>query len=345
MHLERTLNRWLAAGVIDEAAAGRIREFESRSQPGLRWPMLVALALGGLMMAAGLLLFVAAHWDRLSPAARMALGVGAMAAFHVGGAFASRRLPALSTTLHAIGTVALGGAIYLSGQIFHLEGDWPDGVLLWAVGAWAGWWLLRDWPQTTLTALLTPAWVMGQWKVDPVFALITAFTYLSALHGREDAPWRRALAWIGGIALLPCAVWVAAETRELSPRSLLLVLPLVAAFWMRGRLAWKNAVCALWAVVLALLAKERIELGVLAWCALGSLAMIGWGIEEERTERINLGVAGFAITVLFFYFSHLMDALGRAFSMIVLGVLFLAGGWYLEQLRRKLVARVRTGAS
>jgi len=41
---------------------------------------------------------------------------------------------------------ALGGGIFLSGQIFHLQEHWPGGLLLWAAGAWVGWWLLGQWP-------------------------------------------------------------------------------------------------------------------------------------------------------------------------------------------------------
>jgi uncharacterized membrane protein len=83
----------------------------------------------------------------------------------------------------------------------------------------------------------------------------------------------------------------------------------------------------------------RWEIAVYAWCALGAAALIAWGLEEARVERINFGVAGFAITVLFFYFSHVMDRLGRSFSLIALGVLLLGGGWLLEKSRRRLLRR------
>jgi len=55
-------------------------------------------------------------------------------------------------------------------------------------------------------------------------------------------------------------------------------------------------------------------------------------------------VVGFAITVLFFYFSTLMDKLeGRsAHRTWHLG---LGGGMGLERGRRKLVARIRGGAA
>lgn len=341
--IDRSLARWVAAGVIDQAAADRIREFESRAQTGFRWPIAVALALGGLLLAGGVLLFVAAHWDRLSPTSRMTLVVAALAAFHAGAAFVASRFAALSTTLHAVGTVALGGAIFLSGQIFNLQAHWPDGVLLWMIGAWAAWWLLRDWPQTALVALLTPGWINSEFRPQPLFLLALAFTYLSAEFLAVTSQWRRALAWIGGLGLIPMALWVAAEGRDSHTRDYLIAIPLAVAFWMRGPLAWKNLVSTVWIFILAMLADGRYEIAVIAWCALGSLALIAWGIDEGRVERINLGMAGFALTVLFFYFSQLMDKLGRAFSMIVLGILFLVGGWYMEQLRRSLVAKVKAG--
>ena len=72
--------------------------------------------------------------------------------------------------------------------------------------------------------------------------------------------------------------------------------------------------------------------------------VIVWGVLDRRAERINLGIAGFALTVLVFYFSDVMDKLGRSASLIVLGLLFLGGGYLLEQARRRLVATVREPA-
>jgi uncharacterized membrane protein len=80
-------------------------------------------------------------------------------------------------------------------------------------------------------------------------------------------------------------------------------------------------------------------------CALGSVGLIMWGLRETRKERINLGVAGFALTVLVFYFSSVMDKLGRSASLIGLGLLFLLGGWLLEKTRRRLVAGLESRRS
>jgi uncharacterized membrane protein len=116
----------------------------------------LAISFGGLLLGAGVLLFVAAHWDTLSPGERFALVLLLVALFHVAGAFTAERFSVLSTTLHAVGTISLGAGIFLAGQIFNLQEHWPGGLLLWALGGWVAYALLHDWPQAGLAGLLTP---------------------------------------------------------------------------------------------------------------------------------------------------------------------------------------------
>jgi uncharacterized membrane protein len=56
---------------------------------------------------------------------------------------------------------------------------------------------------------------------------------------------------------------------------------------------------------------------------------------------VNYGIAAFGLTVAWFYFSSLMDRLGRSLGLIGLGMLFLLGGWVLERVRRRLILQVR----
>jgi hypothetical protein len=51
-------------------------------------------------------------------------------------------------------------------------------------------------------------------------------------------------------------------------------------------------------------------------CALAAIGLVIWGLQEQRRERINLGVAGFALTVFVFYFSSVMGKLGRSASLV-----------------------------
>jgi predicted membrane protein DUF2157 len=383
--LDKKLERWVSAGVLDSSIAERIRKFEESrgSSERLRWPVLLAVALGGVLLCAGVLLFVAAHWDELSPAWRFSLVLFFVAVFPLAGAVTEGQFPALATTFYTIGTVCVGAGIFLTAQIFNLQEHWPTGILVWAIGALVGWALLGHWTQAALLALLVPAWLAGEWEVRAEgFAvstrllteglLLLAITYLSARAGSEDSSPRKALAWIGGILLLPLGAAAFAEAREpwtwywqrmpnlppllhITGWAIAICAPLGLALALRKNAAWTNAIAAVWVLVIATFRPANTSgggalpvfawnsLGPYFWAGIGSLGMVGWGLLERRRERINLGVAGFALTVIIFYFSDVMDKLGRSASLIGLGVLFLFGGWALERARRQLVARVAGG--
>ena len=382
--LEKQLERWLSAGVLDEGAAARIRAFEQSqvSSERLRWPVLLALALGGALLCAGVLLFVSAHWDQLSPGWRFSLVLLLVAAFPVAGAFTADRFPALSITFYAIGTVCVGAGIFLAAQIFNLQEHWPNGILLWAIGALAGWLLLRNWTQAALLALLVPAWLASEWEVRTEHweissrlmlegLLLLAISYFTATTSQEHSSVRRALVWIGGIALLPLGILTFVERREwfrwpdhahvstpllIAGWTLAVCAPLVLALILRGRAAWANAIATIWVLVIGtfshvhpatdtLAAYAWNSLGIYFWASAGALGLVIWGLLERQPERINLGVVGFALTVLIFYFSDVMDKLGRSASLIGMGVLLLVGGWILERARRQLIARMQRSAA
>ena len=107
---ERYLVRWRGAGLIDEATESAIRAYESAEvQPsGRRWQVILALVLGGILLGAGVLLFVAANWDEVSPGWRLTLVLGMLALLHGAGILAKERFAGFAMTMHALGTVAAG---------------------------------------------------------------------------------------------------------------------------------------------------------------------------------------------------------------------------------------------
>ena len=111
--IEALLKRWQTAGVLQAGSAERIRAYESEyKQPvGLRWQGKIALILGALLLGCGVALFVSAHWDDIGPGARLAVVAGMIAVFHLAGGFTRTGFPGLSTSLHAVGTVAAGAGI------------------------------------------------------------------------------------------------------------------------------------------------------------------------------------------------------------------------------------------
>jgi uncharacterized membrane protein len=259
-----------------------------------------------------------------------------------------------------VGTAALGAGIFLAGQIFHLQEHWPGGFLLWALGAWMGWLLLRDWLQLALAALLTPVWLLGEWTVATELShgsqlvtaqamLLLAMTYLTSLQPGRKTWLRISLTWVGGLALIPCTLFLVADVRfrtvyvdlplglGILGWSLAYSVPLALAYVLRGKTAWMNLIGAGWVLLMAL--PQPYSWTPYVLCAAFSVFLIWWGFQDERRERVNLGVAGFALTLLAFYFSSIMDKLDRALSLIILGVLFLALGWAMTRLRGYLMER------
>jgi len=371
------LKRWLDAGVVDAATAERIRAFEA-SHGGVQRQgrmTLIAFSLGALLLAAGILLFVAAHWDKMSPGGRFSLVLALIAVLHAGGAFASRPSPGLSATLHAVGTAAFGAGIYLAGQIFHMAEHWPAALMLWSIGAAVGVILLRQWPQVLWLAVLAPAWLWGEWTaVQPPHAVwrgltpvavgifLLACAYLMAKTAESVERWRRALAWLGAIALIPSAIALAMSNDvdwtmfgeqypEVTgaPRvvawAVAIALPLALAWYMRGREAVWLLPALAWALLLMTVSprSDSGELAMYGLLALGAVGIVFWGLRDQQRLAINVGVLGFAFAVLGFYFSSLYDKLGRALGLIGIGVLFIGGGWLLERARRRLIARMQAG--
>ncbi len=364
---EKNLQRWVHAGLIDAATAGRVRAYETEHSQVLRWPIRVALALGVIMVGAGVLLFVSAHWDELSPSARFSLVLLMVGVFHVAGALTVERFEKLAQALHVLGTITLGAGVYLAGQIFNLAEHWPGGVMLWALGAWLGWFVLRDWAQGFMCAILTPAWLASEWAEamhgnglgTSILAdglVLLSFTYFTARTEEKSSLLRTGLSMMGGVMLLPCLGFFIFSRVQYSysyslhdlPTALLIVgctaawvAPLALAYVFRGRAVWMNFAAALWLAVLGQMKMDDKNLMLYLWFAACSIAMIAWGVKEARRERIDLGFLGFAATVLVFYFSNVFDKLGRSASLISLGILFLAGGWALEKTRRRLVAGIK----
>src|SRR6201984_1621621 len=90
---QSVLERWRDAGLIDSATAERIHAYEqANGEPAqFSWPVRIAIGFGGVVVGAGVLLFLAGDWGELSPGERFTLVLVLVATFHVAGAFSSSR--------------------------------------------------------------------------------------------------------------------------------------------------------------------------------------------------------------------------------------------------------------
>ena len=373
---ESLLTRWQMAGILDGATARHIRAWESEQKrpAGLRWQVIVVLILGAILLACGVALFVSAHWDQIGPFTRLAVVLGMVSLFHLGGSWARKRFRVLSTALHAVGTLSTGAAIALVGQIFNIDEHWPAAVLMWALAALAGWILLHDEAQQTLTLLLFPAWLLSEFTYyaeghigaavyEGRFLFIWAVLYLTFFLGSKRRIVQGVLFAVGTIySVAGCATlmtgWRSWGDHTYLPLGLrtwgwvfIAVLPLLFAVFKFSKSVIPVVVAICFSIALPWCqrtwtvtsgeysyVRNGPNLAAHALVAAFAVFIIWWGVQQTSQMLVNLGIVGFAITVGWFYFSNVYDKVGRSMFLIGLGILFLAGGWALEKTRRKLLA-------
>lgn len=135
--LEADLARWEADGVIAPAAATAIRHALPPLPAGINIAIVVAI-VGGLLIAAAFLAFVAAHWTEIARLARFAiLLAGLVVTGGLGAWFATKGRTILADLCASLGAVIFGAGIALVGQMYHLGEDFAGGMLLWSIGALA----------------------------------------------------------------------------------------------------------------------------------------------------------------------------------------------------------------
>ncbi|MEK6398608.1 MAG: DUF2157 domain-containing protein [Terriglobus sp.] len=392
--LEPKLAQWSAAGVIDDATAQRIRAWEQEhatrnAQPEAhRWQVRLALIFGAVLFSAGILLFVAAHWDNIGPGFRLLLVMGMLVGLHAAAIAVREQFAALATALHAIGTVSLGAAIALVGQIFNIQSHWPNAILMWALGALAGWWLLRDAAQKTLTLLLLPTWLVCELgdRMQPYDGGMVYLSRLVLLLGAVylvhhlTEPSRAVGNWLfaAGAIAVPVSVgilcdgwrtgymfyWYGMRNGFVPVRYralwLLLMVAVMAWGWLRSRDALPVfAGAATVGIALPWLVRP-VTYGIVdpvhTWnrpyvlwepsvftylvLSFAAAALAWWGVRYKARGVVNYATVAFGAIVLWFYSSDLMDKLDRSLGLIGLGVLFLAGGYALERLRRRLLLQM-----
>ena len=135
--LEADVARWQAEGVITPATGEAIRNSLPPLGAGINIPVVVGI-VGGLLIAAAFLAFVAANWTEIARVLRFAiLLTGIAGAYGIGAEFARAGRPVLADLAASVGAIIFGAAIALVGQMYHLGDDFAAGLLLWAAGALA----------------------------------------------------------------------------------------------------------------------------------------------------------------------------------------------------------------
>ncbi len=135
--LDADLARWQADAIVPPAVGDAIRASLTPLPPSAGVAIIVAI-VGGLLIAAAFLAFIAANWSEIARPARFAiLLVGIAVAYAAGAYFTRESRWLLADVAASVGTIIFGAAIALVGQMYHLGDDFAGGLMIWSWGAMA----------------------------------------------------------------------------------------------------------------------------------------------------------------------------------------------------------------
>jgi uncharacterized membrane protein len=141
--LEQDLARWQAAGFVTSANVQAIKADADARGGGVGLaPVLATLA--AVLIGFAAMSFVAANWQAMGKLSRLTVIFGSLWAL-VGGSYAlsARNLPRLADAALLAAVAVFGAGIMLVAQMYHMDGNPPDAVWLWGIGALAVGLLLR----------------------------------------------------------------------------------------------------------------------------------------------------------------------------------------------------------
>lgn len=207
--LGRETERWVADGLItaEQAAAVRARYAgAAHAEPRGRAAATLAV-IGAVAVGVGVIGFLAANWEAMSHGLRLALLTAA-----VGGSYAAGyelrertgRLPRVGEALHLLGVLLFGAALFLVGQMYHVEAHDPLALLVWAAAAVAVALVVRSRAIAWAALLIFTGWVgfeagtaLEDSDEDATGIAVLAVFYGGALYGLGTVALERVrAAWI-----------------------------------------------------------------------------------------------------------------------------------------------------
>jgi len=244
--LTRDLESWQRQGWVDDRGAEAILKSVEPDRTASRLPTILGF-LGAVLIVFAAMAFVAANWSEIPRIVRLTLLLGGMAvAYGCAWMLMRRDYRFAADAAILIGTGVYGAAIMLVAQIYHIEAHYPDGVLMWSLGATlaaaltlsrgahavaiagASFWSMSEmltfgwdvhWPFLPLWVLLTLIAVQLRWAPARHLTLIAILAWFVVAMGKlferlSWAPWEALAVLMAATALVFAACHLARNHAE-----------------------------------------------------------------------------------------------------------------------------------
>lgn len=333
------VRRWRGEGWI--TAEGETRILAELAQRGSGVGIASALGiLASVLLGFAVMSFVAAHWEDMSRAFRMILLFGLiLAGYGAAGYFETRGKQLFADAAILFAVAAFGASIMLIAQMFHIDGNPPDGVLAWMLGALLSGVVLRSnpalafamvlaavwsgmttgstgnvhWPFVGAWAAITAAFVWQRWQPGAhISGLAMAGFVISLGYLLSDGHAHSLVATLGVAAAAAAIAAIRLDSETASIAAPALGYGIAVAFAGLFALQFFETT-----TTTQLIALAAITLALL-------LASIGYGLATHHRGAIWLGYIGFSIEVLALYWKTVGTILDTSLFFLVAGLIVAA---------------------
>ena len=162
--LQEKLPQWQIQGWLDDVSAAAILNdaYSDANNANLKSHKIsFILGLMGVMLrAVGAISFFAANWQGMSKLFKLSLLFSSMTGAYLAAAWAlsEQRYPALGQSFLLLGVLLFGNNIILIAQIYHIDSHYPNGILLWTVGALISTIIMRSEAVLIASSILALLW-------------------------------------------------------------------------------------------------------------------------------------------------------------------------------------------
>jgi uncharacterized membrane protein len=334
--IEQDLVRWREAGWVTAEGEVAIRRDVEKGVRTLGLANSLAI-LSSVLIGFAIMSFVASNWQDMPRFVRLGMLLASLwAAYGLAGALARRGMTGFAHAAILLGVAVFGGSIMLISQMYHMDGNVADAILLWAAGALLAGVLLRSNPTLAFAMVLVTIWgTMEALRLDKVFWLfLVPWALVSAAFYWQR--WRPGI-HLAGLALTGFVVSLGYRLNDGHAHGLVVAagLGVMAASIAGERL--KPELPALWAGVLnyglvialaglwALQFFEDPNLDVFTLMAVLALALliaaIFWGLKTGNRGALWLGYLGFSFEILAIYVETLGTLLNTSLFFLVAGLI------------------------
>ena len=358
--LQQDLPQWVAAGWVSEDGKAAILRHVESQKGGIGLYGVLAI-LGATLLGFAAMTFVASNWQAMSKLLRLSLLMAALwgayaaaAVLLARGMKASGVAPGSGAFGHAAvltGAGIFGASIMLVAQMYHIEGNPPDAVLMWGAGCllagvvfgsnpalalamalavlWSGWESqitgAVHWPFLLGWAAVVAAYFWTGWAAGLQLAVLGLAYFLGALvthfpHARIDV-----LIAIIAIAVAIAAGWFEINAPRLKDQRIGRYASLAPALFTDavaiGFAALFSAqfLTGLYGTARALALPGLLLVAVITLGLL--IAAVYWSIQHENRTALRLCYAAFSVEILALYFRTFGTLLNTSLFFLAPGLI------------------------